>query len=226
MLILAPTTRHQPRESADRDGACSVRPVESSDAGPVRLTGRFAVALSWAAALHGDQRRKSSEIPYLSHLLAVSALVLEDGGNEEEAIAALLHDAIEDSGAALADFEAALGAELGARVYRVVEGCSDRAEDPDAPRDASSWDERKTRYLEHLADPSVAESVLRISVADKLHNARTILSGLRENGAALWDRFNAGEARQLWYYRSLVDVLTRRYPRPITRELASRWAIF
>ena len=193
----------------------------TSEAEPVRLTDQFLTALHWATDLHGDQRRKSSDVPYVAHLLAVAALVLEDGGTEEDAIAALLHDAIEDSGATPGDFGAVLGPALGARIYAVVEACSDRAEDPDAPRDASTWQERKSRYLAHLDDPAVPESVLRVSAADKLHNARSVLIDLREHGAGLWDRFNAGESRQLWYYRSLVDVLTRRYPRPITRELAS-----
>lgn len=189
--------------------------------GPTRLTESYLTALRWATDLHGDQRRKGGDVPYLAHLLATSALVLEDGGSEEEAIAALLHDAIEDQGAMRDDFEAALGSELGARVFEVVEGCSDRADDPGAPRDESSWEERKARYLDHLADSGTPDPVLRVSAADKLHNARSVLTDLRENGAALWDRFNTGRDRQLWYYRSLVDVLTRRYPRPVTRELAA-----
>ncbi len=187
---------------------------------PIHLSERFLVAMRWATRLHGDQSRKGSDVPYVSHLLAVAALVIEDGGTEEEAIAALLHDAIEDCGASRDDFEAALGTDLGARVHAVVEACSDRANDPDAPRDSSTWRERKTGYLAHLADTRVTESVLRVSVADKLHNARSVLRDLRESGPDLWERFNAGAADQLWYYRSLVEVLESRYPRPITRELA------
>lgn len=188
---------------------------------PTQLTETFERALRRAIKLHRNQTRKGSNIPYVSHLLGVASLVLDDDGSEEDAIAALLHDAIEDPQATLADFEAELGPELGGRIYAVVEACSDDIDNRDVTRDDADWRERKEQYLVHLADPSVSESVLRVSAADKLHNARAILADLREHGATIFDRFNAGAPEQLWYYRSLVGILAARYPRPITRELAA-----
>jgi (p)ppGpp synthase/HD superfamily hydrolase len=159
------------------------------------VTSRFTQALSRAVEIHGDQKRKGTEIPYVSHLLGVCALVLREGGDESEAIAALLHDAAEDQGgkAMLAQIEA----EFGPDVARIVAECSDTFEQPKPP-----WRERKERYLAHLHE--AWPPALRVSVADKLDNARAILADYRRLGPELWTRFDP-EADQLWYYRSLVD---------------------
>jgi (p)ppGpp synthase/HD superfamily hydrolase len=127
---------------------------------------RFQAALVQAARLHQRQVRKQSGVPYVSHLLAVCALVLEDGGSEDEAIAALLHDAVEDQGGAqtLDHIRNLFGDEVAA----IVDGCSDTDQDPKPP-----WRERKEAYLRHLADPATSASVLRVATADKLHNARS-----------------------------------------------------
>lgn len=186
-----------------------------------KLTDQFERAMSWAIELHGSTPRKGTDIPYVSHLLGVASLVLEDGGTEDDAIAGLLHDAIEDCDVTEPDFEKVLGPERGARVFAVVAACSDGIGNPEAPRDESTWRERKARYLVHLVDPGVTDEVLRVSVADKLHNARAILADVRAHGPGVWDKFNAGVTDQLWYYRSLTDIFLRRYPRPITHELAN-----
>ncbi len=187
---------------------------------PTELTEAFELALALANTSHQGQVRKGTAIPYISHLLGVASLVLEDGGDEEDAIAALLHDAIEDCDLTLLDFERTFGVELGARIYATVDACSDRIDELDA-RDEATWLERKRNYIEHLADPAIPDTVLRVSVADKLHNARSILADLREHGPGVWDKFNAGMHDQLWYYRSLTNALIHRYPHPITSELAS-----
>jgi len=175
------------------------------------LTPRFDEAVTEARRLHGGQRRKGTDIPYVAHLMSVAAIVLEDEGSEDEAIAALLHDAIEDvPGEGTEEF---IRERFGARVAEIVLACSDATTHPKPP-----WRGRKERYLAHLeeADPGV----LRVSLADKLHNARAILYDLRTVGDALWSRFTAASATdQLWYYRSLADVFSRRKPGPLADEL-------
>ena len=180
---------------------------------PPRVGSRFAVALAYASEVHGNQRRKGGEIPYISHLLAVCSLVLEDGGDEDEAIAAVLHDAAEDQGGQRCLDEIA---ELfGDRVAAIVEGCSDTLETPKPP-----WRERKERYLAHLE--TATADVLRVALADKVHNARTTVAHLKRRGDDLWESFNAGPGEQLWYYRSLVDLFRRRAAtRPMVDELAA-----
>jgi hypothetical protein len=176
----------------------------------VLLGPRFEAALAYAAGVHREHVRKGTSIPYMAHVLAVTALVLEDGGGEDEAIAALLHDAVEDGGGAprLTDIRR----EFGDRVARIVEECSDTDETPKPP-----WRERKEAYVAHLETAS-AEAV-RVSLADKLHNARAIVGDYRQMGDALWARFNP-DADQLWYYRSLLEVFRRRSASPHVRELA------
>jgi (p)ppGpp synthase/HD superfamily hydrolase len=162
------------------------------------LTHRFDDALAFAVDLHRDQRRKGSGIPYVAHLLSVAALVLEDGGDEDEAIAALLHDSVEDHAdrVTLAD----LRERFGARVSGMVDGCTDTPEDyTGGPK--PDWLTRKERYLSHLR---AGHPSLRVSLADKLHNARAILSDFREIGDELWARFSASREQTLWYYRALV----------------------
>lgn len=160
------------------------------------LSERFLDALIYATRLHAGQARKGSGIPYISHLLAVCALVLEHGGDEEQAIAALLHDAAEDQGGepTLENIRD----RFGERVARLVSDLSDTFESPKPP-----WRERKQAYLAHLplADP---DSWL-ISLADKVHNARTILADYDRVGAKIWGRFTERRSGTLWYYRSLVE---------------------
>src|SRR5260370_26964688 len=128
------------------------------------LTGRFAEAVRWASHLHADQARKGTRIAYVSHLLAVSSLVLEDGGTEEDAIAGVLHDAIEDCHVAPAEIRA----RFGAPVAEIVVACSD---DLGGPRDEGDWRRRKETYLKHLADPEIPSGALRVSAAAKPHHA-------------------------------------------------------
>jgi (p)ppGpp synthase/HD superfamily hydrolase len=140
--------------------------------------------------------RKGTNIPYVTHLLAVAAIVGENGGTEDEVIAALLHDAIEDQGGATAREE--IRRRFGDAVVSIVDGTSDTDVVPKPP-----WSERKRNYVAHLRDAS--RSVLLVSAADKLHNARSILKDLRAEGEAAWLRFNAGREDQIWYYKALVD---------------------
>jgi (p)ppGpp synthase/HD superfamily hydrolase len=163
--------------------------------GPV-LTSRFAQAFAYAAALHALQIRKGTNIPYLSHLMSVSALVLEDGGDEDEAIAGLLHDAVEDQGGQATLEE--IRRRFGDKVARIVLGCTDSDAVPKPP-----WRERKERYVAHIRHADA--DVRRVSSADKLHNARSILADYRVTGDALWSRFTAGKDEMLWYYRSLIS---------------------
>lgn len=148
--------------------------------------------------------RKATSIPYVTHLFAVCSLVLEDGGTEDEAVAALLHDGPEDQGgtAVLGEIQARFGDAVAA----TVSGLSDAMP---APGEAKpSWRDRKEAYLGHLA--SATPSVLKVSLADKLHNAGSILVDLGAVGEEVWDRFNAGREDQAWYYRALFDVFRRR----------------
>lgn len=161
------------------------------------LSSRFAEGLQLAFRLHRNQRRKGTSIPYISHLLAVVSLVMEAGGDEDQAIAALLHDAAEDQGGEriLSEIEE----QFGPRVASYVEACSDTLTNPKPP-----WRERKERYLARLAAEEGAARL--ISLADKLHNARSILADLRRSGAVAWGRFNGGKEGTLWYYRSLCAI--------------------
>lgn len=170
---------------------------------------RFAYALDYATRAHHEQLRKGSDIPYVSHLLAVAALVLEDGGDEDEAIAALLHDVVEDQGGTrrLAEVER----EFGPAVAAIVESCSDTLVTPKPP-----WRERKAVYIAHLEE--AGPSAVRVSLADKVHNVRTIVLDYRRLGEALWGRFDP-DADPVWYYRSLAQVFARRSSSPLVAEL-------
>ena len=161
---------------------------------------RFGRALAYAEEAHRQQLRKGSGVPYVSHLLAVASLVLEHGGDEDEAIAALLHDAVEDQGGA--EREADIRRTFGDRVADIVRECS--AEE----KDGSTWQERKQRYLDHLEEAT--SSAALVSLADKLHNARSIAADHRRLGPDVWTRFNAPENKQRWYYQSLLAVYRRR----------------
>jgi (p)ppGpp synthase/HD superfamily hydrolase len=161
-----------------------------------KLTQRFASGLTYAIEVQSDQTRKGTEIPYISHLLGVAAIALEHGATEDEAIAALLHDAPEDAGGAPILDE--IRKRFGPAVSDIVAGCSDTFETPKPP-----WRQRKEAYIAHLEGAS--PSVLLVSAADKLHNVRSITSDYREIGEALWARFNGGRDGTLWYYRMLAD---------------------
>lgn len=164
------------------------------------LSTKFYEALGYAAELHAKQTRKGTEIPYVAHLLAVASLVLEHGGNEAEAIAALLHDAIEDQGNN-GNTRHEIGAKFDTDVLAIVEACSDDL--PGLPRGSESWRARKEAYQAHLA--KAERSARLVSAADKLHNARSVLADLRVLGDRLWSRFNGGKASSIWNFRGLVD---------------------
>jgi (p)ppGpp synthase/HD superfamily hydrolase len=165
---------------------------------PSLYSERLLKALDAAARMHAAKRRKATDIPYLSHLIGTCAIALDYGADEEEAISALLHDAIEDVTPTEAARAAVAG--FGERVLRIVEGCTDSDEHPKPP-----WPERKEAYLRHLA--SADASILLVSAADKLHNARSVVADLRSVGDAVWDRFTESREESLWYYRALVDAL-------------------
>lgn len=176
----------------------------------IQLGERFRLALVFASRLHEDQARKGSGVPYMSHLLAVTSLVLENGGDEDEAIAALLHDAVEDRGGN--EVLEQIRGGFGARVAEIVKGCSDCEGSPKPP-----WRERKEAHLKHLAGAN--GSVLLVTSADKLHNARCYLADYREQGEALWPRFRGGKDGTLWYLRSFVELARERGPRKLVAEL-------
>jgi (p)ppGpp synthase/HD superfamily hydrolase len=167
----------------------------------IRYSDRLEAALVHAATLHQEQRRKGTDVPYITHLVSVAALVAEAGGDEDQVIAALLHDALEDQ-PERTGFEDLEG-RYGARVAGIVRACSDAEARPKPP-----WRERKERYLEHLR--TVSAEVLIVSCADKLHNARTIVADLRVLGDALWARFKGGREGTLWYYREVSRALGAR----------------
>ncbi|MGD9723279.1 MAG: HD domain-containing protein [Pirellulales bacterium] len=174
------------------------------------LTARFREALEYAAVLHAAQVRKGTPAPYLAHLLAVAAIALEFGADEDEAIAALLHDAVEDQGGAATRAE--IERRFGSRVAGIVDGCTDADTIPKPP-----WRNRKERYLAHLATADA--SVHLVSAADKLHNVRSILQDYRMFGEALWSRFTGNRSGTLWYYRAVADELSRVRPGSLTDEL-------
>lgn len=176
------------------------------------LSHRFEEALLYANRLHAGQLRKGSHVPYISHLLGVTALVLEDGGDEDQAIAALLHDAAEDQGGL--ETLAEIRRRFGERVAKIVDGCTDTYENP-----KPAWKSRKVAYMQHL--PEAGKDVSRVSLADKLHNARSILMDLHQDGEATWERFNGGKEGTLWYYHSLVEIFQKLDSSPMVGELAS-----
>jgi GTP pyrophosphokinase len=174
------------------------------------LSDRFYAALDYAARLHAGQARKGTRIPYVSHLLAVSSLVLEHGGDEDEAIAALLHDAVEDQGGAATALD--IRKRFGDRVADIVLGCTDADTQPKPP-----WRPRKEEYLDRLRQAS--GSVVLVVAADKLHNARSILVEYRRSGEELWSRFGGGREGTLWYYRESIQILKGTGPPALVGEL-------
>ena len=163
------------------------------------LSQAFDRALLFAAEHHRQQARKVSGVPYVGHLLGVAGLVIDDGGSEVEAIAALLHDAVEDSNDPVATAHD-IRREFGREVHRIVVGCTDSFEQPKRP-----WPERKRAFLERLVDADA--SIRRVVAADKLHNARTLAGELRVHGAEAFTHFTGTREETLWYYRSVRGAL-------------------
>lgn len=172
---------------------------------------RFDQALVWASQLHRHQTRKQTNIPYITHLLAVASLVGEAGGTEDEVIAALLHDAVEDQGGP--PIAAEIRARFGDEVARVVEECTDGWGPNKAP-----WRERKEKTLAEA--PRLSPPARLVMTADKLHNARSILAELRRVGKVVWARFTGGAEGTIWYYKGLAAALAGDQPTCLSRELA------
>ena len=183
------------------------------------LTNRFDDALRYAAIVHRNQKRKGTDVPYFSHLLGVASLVLENGGDEDEAIAALLHDAAEDQGGTR-EIEQ-IRERFGSRVAEIVEACSDSlARDP---AKKLPWRERKVAYHQRLREAKNT-SIHLVSVSDKLHNARATLTDVRSLGRSVWKRFSATREEALWNYRALLKIYAEASKaderlRPLVREL-------
>jgi (p)ppGpp synthase/HD superfamily hydrolase len=175
----------------------------------VKLGPRFERALVFATRKHAGQERKGTPVPYVSHLLGVAGLVLEAGGDEDLAIAALLHDVAEDCGGV--PMLNQVRRRFGKRVAHIVEGCSDAFTTPKPP-----WRERKEPYIRHLRTAD-ADTRL-VSAADKLHNARSIVADYRELGEQIWERFQGKRDGTLWYYRALLDEFKRKKPNRIVNE--------
>ena len=163
----------------------------------LQLTDRFADAFAFCRKIHFDQGAKGKETPYIAHLLGVTGLVLEDGGDEDEAIAALLHDSLEDQPERVSSDD--IRQRFGDRVLNLVRDCTDTPEDYSGG-EKSLWKPRKEAYLQHLRiNPN------RVALADKLHNARQLLADYRLVGEQVWKRFNAGKEDQLWFYQEVVE---------------------
>ena len=174
------------------------------------LSARFQEALVYAAQLHGEQLRKESRVPYVAHLLGVASIALQHGASEDEAIAALLHDAVEDQGGAVTREE--IRKRFGEEVAFIVDGCTDTDVTPKPP-----WRPRKEAYIRHVRGAS--RSVRLISAADKVDNARSILFDYRQVGEEVWGRFKGGKEGTLWYYRSLVMAFNEAGGNPLVEEL-------
>lgn len=174
------------------------------------LSARFGEALAYAFELHAGQHRKGSDVPYVAHLLSVAAIVLEHGASEDEAIAALLHDAVEDQGGSTTGL--AIGERFGPTVLAIVEGCTDADTLPKPP-----WRERKNAFVGRLA--AAGPAVHLVCAADKLHNVRSLVEDYRELGEQLWQRFNGGREGTLWYYRAVAEALAGASCRGLVRDL-------
>ncbi|MBI1404441.1 MAG: HD domain-containing protein [Porphyrobacter sp.] len=177
------------------------------------LTTRFDTALAYASHLHREQLRKGSNIPYISHLLGVAAIAIENGADEDQAIAALLHDAVEDQGGLprLEDIRD----RFGEAVARIVADCTDdlagtKAEAATPEEKRREWRARKETYIAGLARKPAAS--LAVSIADKTHNAAAINADLRLHGARVWGRFTGAKDGTLWYYRALADAFAKALP--------------
>jgi len=181
-----------------------------------RLTRASELALDW----HAQQSRKGSDIPYFSHLSQVKGLVLEHGGGVDQAIAGLLHDALEDADSAdeRARREQTIGDEFGAAVLEIVLDCTDTGAD-ESLEDKAPWKLRKTRYLEHLA--SASDASLLVAACDKRHNLHALVWDVRHQGPSYLERFNSGPAGQLWYFEGVLKLVAGRIPKRLEMELAA-----
>ena len=168
---------------------------------------KLSPALALAIEAHEGQIRKSTSIPYISHPMAVASIALEFGASEDQAIAALLHDAIEDGGNKYANI---IKAQFGDHVHDLVQGCTDGT--PDHTGQKAPWLERKTAYLEHLQ--KVSDDILLVSCSDKLHNARAIVADLINEGPSVFERFSSTPEQTLWYYRQLATIFNNRKAPP------------
>ena len=175
-----------------------------------KLGARFNEAFLFAAEKHATQTRKKTDVPYISHLMSVASLVLEAGGGEDEGVAALLHDVVEDCGGHPVLEE--IRQRFGDRVANIVEGCTDAYTIPKPP-----WKQRKLDYLEVLRRAD--EDVRLVSAADKLHNVRSILADYRREGDSVWERFSGRRDGTLWYYRAVLDVLRQGKANRLVDEL-------
>lgn len=174
------------------------------------LSNRFGAALQFAESCHRQQTRKGSGVPYVAHLLAVTALVLEHGGDEDQAIAALLHDAVEDQGGLeMAD---RIRLRFGERVAAIVLACTDCVVTPKPP-----WRARKEAYIATL--PDKPDDAILVTLADKTHDALAIAEDRRTVGETVWERFTGGHEGTVWYYRTLADALSARAPGPLADRL-------
>jgi (p)ppGpp synthase/HD superfamily hydrolase len=189
----------------------SLKPVKKKKAAKkLALSGNFIEALGYAARLHARQIRKKTSRPYIGHLLGVASIVIEYGGDEDVAIAALLHDAVEDQGGLPRLGE--IRRKFGARVVRIVDGCTDAYSDPKPP-----WRARKTAYIRRVAHEP--PDVRLVSAADKLSNARETLAELRLHGSRVFQKFAGKRDGTLWYYRTLVTAFHAAGPNPLIDEL-------
>lgn len=173
------------------------------------LGNRFRDALQWAAQLHEDQNRKGGDVPYVAHLLGVAAIVLEHGGDEDIAIAALLHDALEDQAHKIDEGE--IQRRFGASVERFVIECSDGTPEEQLDRSHDRWFARKKKYIADIATKS--DGALMVSMADKLYNVRSMVEDYRAQGDTIWNRFTTGRDGNLWYYAAMVDAYEKRVGR-------------
>lgn len=181
---------------------------------------RFDDALVFASRVHRDQTRKGGSIPYITHLLGVASLIGDHGGTEDQVIAGLLHDAVEDGVEHIPDIEQQITERFGAQVLALVLACSDATTHPKPP-----WRARKQRYIDHVEAAPGDDPALLITAADKLHNLTTMLRDHELYGDSLWDRFNATPEQSLWYYRSLSAALNaKRWPTQLQAQLAAQLA--
>lgn len=177
----------------------------------VNLRQSLLLGVEDAFLFHKDQTRKGSDIPYVSHLLGVASLILEDGGTWEQVIAGLLHDAIEDAGGTPTfDY---IRRTYGPDIARMVDGATDTYLTP-----KPAWRERKEAHLDHLR--SADESTIRVVAADKVHNGRALLTDLSLHGLEYWALFNAPPAEQLWYFESMAEIIAERLPGRLSHELS------
>jgi len=179
---------------------------------PMQFTPRIERAFSMARQLHTMQTRKGNGSPYIAHLLAVASLVIENGGTEDEAIAALLHDSVEDQGGLNTLHE--IRAQFGDSVSEIVDECTDSFDDPKPP-----WKERKKAFIESISQKS--KSAALVLLADATHNAGSLLNDFRSIGDDIWEQFNGGKTGTLWYYRSLAEVLNRSGSSNLVQQLQS-----